>query len=246
MSINDITIKNHINNYIKSLHIETKNINNINDVINICEYCIPYYSGDIYLMIFFTILGQYKACLYSIGTNNIPNITMCDFAVPNNYYNGTCLYCTKSSDNTIYITHILSYCGITHIKKEIKLNISNDVYKIVLQKKYDIAEYDNLCHNIKNSKLNICGIHFVSDNNKHVYIQYFNCLKVIDAILEKTDNVDVYYVYNSDNNKLGIAYISTLNDSLFLQEKFKTTDKLNIKCKYNTYFNKWQPIDCFQ
>lgn len=57
-------------------------------------------------------------------------------------------------------------------------------------------------------------------------------------ILEKTKYIEVYKVYNNDSkNYEGLLYVPTLQDS----KKLKELKEFTINCKWNTFFNKWQP-----
>ncbi|MBD23710.1 MAG: hypothetical protein CMG46_01685 [Candidatus Marinimicrobia bacterium] len=61
----------------------------------------------------------------------------------------------------------------------------------------------------------------------------------------KTTKPEVYELYiNSNNNitKIGYAYIQNIEKSKTLVELFKANTEVIMKCKYNTYFNKWEPI----
>ena len=51
---------------------------------------------------------------------------------------------------------------------------------------------------------------------------------------------DVYNVYNIDNNNHeGILYIKSMNDSKHIRELIKNKNFIEVKCIYNTHFNKW-------
>lgn len=68
--------------------------------------------------------------------------------------------------------------------------------------------------------------------------------------IAKTDNADIYYLYDNFNiltsNKIGIALVPTLRDSINLRNNFKDknlTYTIKYKCKYNEKFNKYYPIE---
>jgi len=68
--------------------------------------------------------------------------------------------------------------------------------------------------------------------------------------LAKTDDADIYYLYDNFNiltsNKIGIALVPTLKDSIHLRNLFKDknlTYTIKYKCKYNTKFNKYYPFE---
>ena len=66
----------------------------------------------------------------------------------------------------------------------------------------------------------------------------------------KTDDADIYYLYDNYNiltsKKIGIALIPTLKDSIRLRNYFKDknlTYTIKYKCIFNDKFNKYQPIE---
>jgi len=68
--------------------------------------------------------------------------------------------------------------------------------------------------------------------------------------IAKTDNADIYYLYDNFNiltaNKIGIALVPTIKDSIKLRNEFKDknlTYTIKYKCVFNEKFNKYQPID---
>jgi len=61
-------------------------------------------------------------------------------------------------------------------------------------------------------------------------------------IIKKGNQIDIYLVFNiKTNNKEGILYVKTLKESIKLKELIK--DEIEINCKYNNIFKKWQVID---
>ena len=71
-----------------------------------------------------------------------------------------------------------------------------------------------------------------------------------DLWISKTDDPDIYNIYDNHNiltsNKLGIAFIASLQDSIKMRNVFKeksTTITLKFKCNYNEKFKKYQPIE---
>jgi hypothetical protein len=74
--------------------------------------------------------------------------------------------------------------------------------------------------------------------------------KYTDLWVSKTDDPDIYNIYDNHNiltsNKLGIAFIASLQDSIKMRNIFKdksTTITLKFKCNYNEKFKKFQPIE---
>ena len=71
-----------------------------------------------------------------------------------------------------------------------------------------------------------------------------------DLWISKTDEPDIYNIYDNHNiltsNKLGIAFIASLQESIKMRNVFKeksTTITLKFKCNYNEKFKKYQPIE---
>jgi len=68
--------------------------------------------------------------------------------------------------------------------------------------------------------------------------------------IAKTDDADIYYLYDNFNiltsNKIGVALIPTIKDSIKLRNHFKDknlTYTCKFKCLFNEKFNKYQPIE---
>jgi hypothetical protein len=75
------------------------------------------------------------------------------------------------------------------------------------------------------------------DNNKNLWIA-------------KTDNADIYHLYDNFNiltaNKIGIALVPTIKDSMNLRNEFKDknlTFTIKYRCIFNEKFNKYQPVE---
>ena len=71
-----------------------------------------------------------------------------------------------------------------------------------------------------------------------------------DLWISKTDEPDIYNIYDNHNiltsNKLGIAFIASIQDSIKMRNVFKdksTTITIKFKCNYNEKFKKYQPIE---
>ena len=71
-----------------------------------------------------------------------------------------------------------------------------------------------------------------------------------DLWISKTDDPDIYNIYDNHNiltsNKLGIAFIASLQDSIKMRNVFKdksTTITIKFRCNYNEKFKKYQPIE---
>ena len=75
-------------------------------------------------------------------------------------------------------------------------------------------------------------------------------IKYTDLWVSKTDDPDIYNMFDNHNiltsNKLGIAFIASLQDSIKMRNIFKdksTTITIKFKCNYNEKFKKFQPIE---
>jgi hypothetical protein len=97
---------------------------------------------------------------------------------------------------------------------------------------------DNFIH-----KNELCCIEYVNNFNK---IRHMKKEKSIQELLiEVGKYTDVYNVYDCESNDyIGILYIKGLSESKKMNKLFKdtTNKKILLKCKYNTTFQKWQPI----
>ena len=68
--------------------------------------------------------------------------------------------------------------------------------------------------------------------------------------ISKTDDADIYYLYDNFNiltaNKIGIALVPTIKDSIKLRNEFKDknlTFTIKYRCIFNEKFNKFQPVE---
>jgi hypothetical protein len=71
----------------------------------------------------------------------------------------------------------------------------------------------------------------------------------LELWVSKTDEPDIYNIYDNHNimtsNKLGIAFIASMQDSNKMRNIFKdksTTLTIKFRCNYNEKFKKYQPI----
>ena len=63
--------------------------------------------------------------------------------------------------------------------------------------------------------------------------------------LKKTDKTEIYELYCNNRNeeyKYGLACIPNLRTSKFVKKSLENTDEIIVRCKYNTKFNKYEPI----
>lgn len=146
----------------------------------------------------------------------------------------------------------------------------NNNFNLILIKLYEYSELENLIYNkIQNTDFKINGLVFlphrtgkyyiyindnefeiikkspVSINNDIINIKLPNNIDIDDdnLLLEKTNIVDVYEVYNIDKtHRFGIAAIPDMVLSHKLRTYFETNNQLITKCVYNKKFLKWQPL----
>jgi len=63
--------------------------------------------------------------------------------------------------------------------------------------------------------------------------------------LKKTDKTEIYELYCNNRNeefKYGLACIPNLRISKFVKKSLENTSEIIVACKYNTKFNKYEPI----
>jgi len=72
----------------------------------------------------------------------------------------------------------------------------------------------------------------------------------LELWVSKTDEPDIYNIYDNHNimtsNKLGIAFVASMQDSNKMRNIFKdksTTLTIKFRCNYNEKFKKYQPIE---
>jgi hypothetical protein len=72
----------------------------------------------------------------------------------------------------------------------------------------------------------------------------------LELWVSKTDEPDIYNIYDNHNiltsNKLGIAFIASMQDSNKMRNIFKdksTTLTIKFRCNYNEKFKKYQPVE---
>lgn len=91
----------------------------------------------------------------------------------------------------------------------------------------DSAEFPTL--QVLNDKQNI-----ISKNKTQEEL-----IKLLTAV--KTEQTDTYIIYDKDI-ELGKALIRTSNCSKMMNKLLLGKNQIEIKCKYSTHFNKWEPI----
>jgi hypothetical protein len=138
-----------------------------------------------------------------------------------------------------------------YLKHKPKLfNFDENVIINVQKKVKDITEFKTTI-DLDNKPLNTSN--FIITSNIHVEPS-----KTIEKSqstyrelwIAKTDDADIYHLYDNYNiltsNKIGIALVPTLKDSINLRSYFKDknlTYTIKYKCIFNEKFNKYHPIE---
>ena len=60
-------------------------------------------------------------------------------------------------------------------------------------------------------------------------------------MLQKTEQAEIYPL-SLETESIGYAHIPTLKMSRKIRAAFKENSNINVKCVYNTEFQKWQPL----
>lgn len=199
----------------------------------------------------------YNLLEYKYTPNNI--IDVCDFKVKTYYY----LY-QESIDELIKYSQKLNYTcrGIYLWSYELKhkpklYNFDEDIIINVTRKVKDETEFQVLN---TNTNTNIQQLdNEIIDTKSSNRDEEINVVDTKDLVIEvnekilwitKTDEPDVYNLYNNENtlssNKIGIALIPSLQVSKMVRLGFKgknAATNLRFKCIYNTKFDKWQPVE---
>jgi len=70
-------------------------------------------------------------------------------------------------------------------------------------------------------------------------------IRTAKLIMIKTKTKDVYHLYNKSNQKIGLAYISTIELSEKILEWYKTakSSRIIVKCQYDGQKQKWSPSE---
>ena len=194
---------------------------------------------------------------------------VCSYKVKNYYY-----LSKKSLNELMTISKELNYTsrGIYfssyYLKHKPKLFNFNDNIIVSVQKKVkDVAEFKEL---VKSETPKILQqqqsqLQLQSQQEQRQQQQYqqpqtsiISTSNIItplnksstDLWISKTDDPDIYNIYDNHNiltsNKLGIAFIASLQDSIKMRNVFKdksTTITIKFRCNYNEKFKKYQPIE---
>ncbi len=171
---------------------------------------------------------------------------ICSYQVKSYYYNSKAslnelLEQSKKLNYTSRGLYFYSY----YLKHKPKLlNFDDKVIVDVKKKIKDITEFkpqvnstSNTSNFIITSNIDIKPISHEGDEYRELW-------------LAKTDDADIYHLYDNFNiltsNKIGVALVPSLKDSMRLRSQFKDknlTFTIKYKCLFNKKFNKYQPIE---
>jgi len=192
------------------------------------------------------ILPERLKIIYNIlNTKYTPDdiCDVCSYKVKNYYY-----LSKKSMNELMELSSKLNYTsrGIYfssyYLKHKPKLLNFNDNIIVSVQKKVkDITTFKEL--NKKEDEIINPSI-ILSSNITPLNNTY------TDLWISKTDEPDIYNIYDNHNiltsNKIGIAFIASLQDSIKMRNIFKdksTMITIKFRCNYNEKFKKYQPIE---
>lgn len=145
------------------------------------------------------------------------------------------------------------------LEKEFIDDSFTNVCPLEIKKYFDINNRDKTKEFINKLNYKIRGFYFIPMNVNYSNILYMfteNDINDIYSITEenkklifkimKTMKSDVYELYlNSKSNieKIGYAYINNYEKSKYVKELFDENDDINVICKYNQFFKKWEIIE---
>lgn len=136
----------------------------------------------------------------------------------------------------IMLNEILNKCVLKELNNYVTINIHQifDKYNENLIKVF----HDNFIY-----KNDLCCIENIENFKKQRFLKSIHKNEIETKIIEFGKYTDVYNVYNTNSNNLeGILYIKGINESKQIKKLFKSNCRINLICKYNTNFSKWQPI----
>ncbi len=171
---------------------------------------------------------------------------ICSYQVKSYYYNSKAslnelLEQSKKLNYTSRGLYFYSY----YLKHKPKLlNFDDKVIVDVKKKIKDITEFKPQVNSTSNTS------NFIITSNIDIKPISQDGDEYRELWLAKTDDADIYYLYDNFNiltsNKIGVALVPSLKDSMRLRSQFKDknlTFTIKYKCLFNKKFNKYQPIE---
>ena len=155
---------------------------------------------------------------------------------------------------------------IVSVQKKVKDNINfkeNSNINNINQNKYLLSNSiisnsnSNVSSNNNQNHNQTQNNSIISNNNHNNVNTNFNLVanengngNIKELWISKTDEPDIYNIYDNHNiltsNKLGIAFINSIHESIKMREIFNeksTTITIKFKCIYNNKFKKYQPFE---
>jgi len=171
---------------------------------------------------------------------------ICSYQVKSYYYNSKAsldelLEQSKKLNYTSRGLYFYSY----YLKHKPKLlNFDDKIIVDVKKKIKDITEFKPQVNSTSNTS------NFIITSNIDIKPISQDGDEYRELWLAKTDDADIYYLYDNFNiltsNKIGVALVPSLKDSIRLRSQFKDknlTFTIKYKCLFNKKFNKYQPIE---
>ena len=162
------------------------------------------------------------------------------------YYNNTI-------ENNNIITRVnLIYDIMNNLYKEDEFS---EICPLQIKKYFNTNEKGNIISFINKLNYKVRGIYIIPINNSYSNVLYLfndddmehttNSNELVFQILN-TSKPEIFELFLKDNNnlsKIGIAHISSTKKSEYINNLFKNNDEnIRVKCSYNDYFKKWEPI----
>jgi len=128
------------------------------------------------------------------------------------------------------------------IKKYFNMNNKTGIREFINKLNYKIRGFYFIPINITYSNIlymftdkDVEDIYSITEENKNLIFK-----------ITKTMKSDVYELYlNTKENiqKIGYAYISNYEKSKYIKELFDIKEDINVICKYNEFFKKWEVLE---
>jgi hypothetical protein len=136
--------------------------------------------------------------------------------------------------------HLDNLNGHLHINMHSIFDLNKDSYDVEVQ----TSQIFNIFKNNFIFKEDISSIEYVNEvsfKKRKEILQTKNLNEI--KIITKGKYIDVYNVFNIESNNIeGILYIKGIKESNTLQKLFISKDSIELNCKFNNDFKKWEPI----
>lgn len=175
---------------------------------------------------------------------------VCEYKIKSYYYlSKTSLNELIEKSKTLNYTSRGLYFYSYYLKHKPKLyNFDEKVIVSVQKKLKDITEFKEIAVPLNTSESQLSSI--ITSNIPQIKPKNDSIEEYKYLWIAKTDDADIYTLYDNFNiltsNKIGIALIPTLRESINLRNHFKDknlTYTIRYKCKFNEKFNKYHPLE---